>query len=213
MGEVYTRPLLPLRGLVVFPGIITNVDVGREKSLHAVEAALNRDKLLYVTTQKNPGTEDIGPEDLYTVGVLVEIKQSLHLPNGGVRILVQGLRRVEFFTIDDAVTRAGCFVATGCEQGELLTEDLECRALEQLLREAFEQWLTNNKKVSGDVLQSFRAEKNCGRLTDMVAYTVNFEQTLKQTLLSMNDVKQRLRLLYEKLVAEVELGASSASAA
>lgn len=205
MDELLTRPLLPLRGIIVFPGVVTNIDVGREKSMHAVEAAMNRDKLLYVTTQKDASVQDAVPSDLYEVGVVVEIKQMLRLPNGGMRILVEGLSRVVYTAIDDAITRTGCFVGTAKGLPDVLTLDLETGALERLLRETFEQWVLNNKKVSVEVMEGFRAERNLSRLTDLIANTVNLDIAFKQKLLATADVKQRIRELYEKLVTELEL--------
>ena len=125
MDELLTRPLLPLRGIVIFPGVVTNVDVGREKSMHAVEAAMNRDKLLYVTTQKDTTIQDVVPADLYNIGCVVEIKQMLRLPNGGIRILIEGISRVEYTAIDDAVTRTGCFVGTAKALADVLSDDTE----------------------------------------------------------------------------------------
>lgn len=205
MDELLTRPLLPLRGLVVFPGVVTNIDVGREKSMHAVEAAMNRDKLLYVTAQKDAAVQDVGPADLFTIGVVVEIKQMLRLPNGGLRILVEGLSRVCYTAIDDAVTRAGCFVGTAKGIPDILTADVETAALERLLRESFEQWVLNNKKISAEVLASFQAEKNLSRLADMIANAVNFDLAIKQSLLATSDVKVRMHNLYERLIAELEI--------
>lgn len=213
MDELLTRPLLPLRGIIVFPGVVTNIDVGREKSMHAVEAAMNRDKLLYVTAQKDAAVQEVVPSDLYTVGVVVEIKQTLRLPNGGMRILVEGLARVSFTDIDDAVTRAGCFVGTAKALPDKLTIDLETQALERLLRETFEQWVLNNKKISVELLEGFKAEKNMGRLADKIANIVNFELAIKQSLLATVDVKERLHDLYERLVAELEISKLSKSIA
>ena len=205
MDELLTRPLLPLRGIIIFPGVVTNIDVGREKSMHAVEAAMNRDKLLYVTSQKDALVQDTVPSDLYDVGVVVEIKQMLRLPNGGIRILVEGLSRVVYTAIDDAVTKTGCFVGTAKGLPDILTMDLEVEALERLLREAFEQWVLNNKKVSAEIMESFKSEHNLSRLTDLITNKVNLGLETKQTLLATADVKQRMRMLYEKLVTEIEL--------
>jgi len=213
MDELLTRPLLPLRGLIVFPGVVTNIDVGREKSMHAVEAAMNRDKLLYVTAQKDAAIQEVTPADLYTVGVVVEIKQMLRLPNGGMRILVEGLTRVSFTGIDDAVTRAGCFVGTAKALPDKLLINLETQALERLLRESFEQWVLNTKKISVEVLENFKSEQNLGRLTDMMANAVNFDLAIKQSFLATADVNVRLRDLYERLVAELEISKLSKSIA
>lgn len=205
MDELLTRPLLPLRGIVVFPGIVTNIDVGREKSMHAVEAAMNRDKLLYVTTQKDTNIQDVVPGDLYNIGTVVEIKQMLHLPNGGIRILVEGIARVEFVNIDDAVTKAGCFVGTAKAKPDVYTDDVETVALQRLLMESFEKWVLSSKKVSAELLQSFKAETNLSRLIYTVAHNVKFDIAVKQILLEEADVKARLRNVYERIVAEIEV--------
>lgn len=205
MDELLTRPLLPLRGLVIFPGIVTNIDVGREKSMHAVEAAMNRDKLLYVTAQKDSAVQDVVPEDLYNIGAVVEIKQMINLPNGGIRILVEGIARVEFVAIDDAVTRAGCFVGTAKAMPDVVTDDVEAVALHKLLLESYEKWVISTKKVSAEVLQKFKNETNWGHLTYIAAHTVKFDLDLNQQLLENVDVKARLRRVYEQLVADLDV--------
>ena len=106
--NIITLPLLPLRGMLVFPGMLVNLDIGREKSIRAVEnAAAAEGKKLLLSTQKDALLTDIGPQDLYDCGVLAEIKQLLKLPNGVVRILVEGLERVrlEKITVTEATVR------------------------------------------------------------------------------------------------------------
>lgn len=205
MNEILTRPLLPLRGLVVLPGVVTNIDVGREKSMHAVEAAMNRDKLLYVTAQKDAAKQDITVDDLFKIGVVVEIKQMLRLPNGGIRILVEGLGRVYFTAIDDAVTKAGCFVGSAYAMPDVIEEDNELEALHRLLLEAFENWAISSKKVSADAMQSFKLEKNVSRLSYMIAHNANFNIENKQNFLTDTDVKHRARDIYACLVTDVEI--------
>lgn len=206
MDELLTRPLLPLRGIVIFPGVVTNVDVGREKSMHAVEAAMNRDKLLYVTTQKDTTIQDVVPADLYNIGCVVEIKQMLRLPNGGIRILVEGISRVEYTAIDDAVTRTGCFVGTAKALPDVFSDDTETVALQRLLLESFEQWVLTNKKISAEVLQGFKSETNVSRLADVMTHNLGFDIDVKQALLATVDVKQRMNDLYQRLVSELEIG-------
>ncbi|MBQ5600614.1 MAG: LON peptidase substrate-binding domain-containing protein, partial [Phascolarctobacterium sp.] len=99
-----TLPLLALRGMMVFPGMIINLDVGREKSIAAVEAAMEGDRRLLLVTQKDAALTDVQPEDLYKFGALAEVKQLLKLPNGAIRILVEGLERVEYVSITDSAT-------------------------------------------------------------------------------------------------------------
>ena len=91
---IITKPLLALRGVLIFPGMIANLDVGREKSIAAIDAAEATDKQIILVGQKQPEQENVAADDLYEWGVLANIKQKLQLPNGAVRLLVEGLERV-----------------------------------------------------------------------------------------------------------------------
>lgn len=205
MDELLTRPLLPLRGAVVYPGTVTNIDVITDKSISAVEASYNRDKLVYITSQKDATINNAVPSDLYDIGVVAEIKQLIRLPNGSIRILVEGISRVQFVSIDAAVTKSGCFVGTAKAFPDIVSDDLESEALSRLLKDGFEQWAIITKKVNKDVLENLKIETNNISLTNMIANIVNFKLNVKQKLLAIVDVKQRMQNLYESLTKEIEI--------
>ena len=94
-------PLLPLRGMIVFPGMIINLDVGRERSIKAVETAMNTTRKIFLVTQRFAEVVDPSAKDLFTYGIVAEIKQLLKLPNGAMRVLVEGLTRAEIVSIED----------------------------------------------------------------------------------------------------------------
>ena len=167
--EIMTLPLLALRGMMVFPGMIINLDVGREKSIAAVEAAMEGDRRLLLVTQKDAALTDVQPEDLYKFGALAEVKQLLKLPNGAIRILVEGLERVEYVSITDSATEKVYFTGHARILEPVLGYEVEVEALRRMLIEAFEQWVLVTKKVNSEVLQALKGQPDPGRVTDMIA--------------------------------------------
>ena len=141
-------PLLPLRGMLVFPGMIINLDVGRERSIHAVEAAMTSDKQILLVSQKEAVTMEPGQKDLFKYGVIAEIKQLLKLPSGALRILVEGLARAKVETIIEAPAVDTYFQANALPMDSVVSEDNEVEALRRMLIETFEQWIIARKKVN-----------------------------------------------------------------
>ncbi|MDO4177982.1 MAG: endopeptidase La [Phascolarctobacterium sp.] len=203
IGEI-VKPLLALRGLMVFPGMIINIDVGRERSMNAIKAVMKNDKQILLVTQKDPNKADIGVEDLYQVGILANVKQQLTLPNGALRVLVEGIERVKLTRVDDIKSPAS-FIG----YGEILDchENIspEGEALRRLLIESFEQWVLVTKKVNGDVLQSFKTEPDNGRVADLITSYLNIDQDEKQGLLETVSISKRMKSVYEILVRELEI--------
>lgn len=202
------KPLLALRGLMVFPGMIINIDVGRERSMNAIKAVMQNDKQILLVTQKDPSKAEIGLEDLYKVGVLANVKQQLTLPNGALRVLVEGLERVKLDRVED-VKNPASFIGYGeiLDCHEEITPESE--ALRRLLIESFEQWVLVTKKVNGDVLQSFKTEPNNGRVADLITSYLNISQDEKQELLETVSVTERMKSVYEILVRELEIASVS----
>lgn len=147
-------PLLPLRGTLVFPGMIINLDVGRERSIKAVETAMNMTKRICLVTQKQAEENDPTASSLYNFGVIAEVKQLLKLPNGAMRILVEGLSRVEVISVVDAVgMNMEAYVAV---REDINDHTAEVEALKRMLVETFEQWVVASKKVNAEVLLTFK---------------------------------------------------------
>ncbi|MCD8359691.1 MAG: endopeptidase La [Acidaminococcaceae bacterium] len=198
-------PLLPLRGMLVFPGMIINLDVGRERSVHAVEVAMTFDKQILLVSQKEAVTMEPGQQDLFKYGVVAEIKQLLKLPSGALRILVEGLARAKIETIIEAPAVDTYFQANALPVDSVVSEDNEVEALSRMLIETFEQWIIASKKVNSEVLLTFKGQTDPGRVADMIAWYLPINIEEKEQLLEAVDVKERMNKLYTYLCKELEI--------
>lgn len=203
---IITMPVLPLRGVLILPGMIANIDVGRSKSIAAVNIVMNRDKKVLLVGQRQADQEEVGTADLYNFGVLAEIKQQLQLPSGAMRLLVEGLQRVELLDIAQVHQEDSDFFVG---QGRLLEEQTdnstELEALRRLLLDAFEQWAAVTKKVNADTVQSFRSQENMSKIADIITGYLPISLEEKEKILEAADTGVRLRLLYEILTREQEI--------
>lgn len=196
-------PLLPLRGMLVFPGMIINLDVGRERSIKAVEAAMASDHKILLVAQKEAGTLDPVEKDLFPYGTIAEIKQLLKLPNGAMRILVEGIARAKISELfDDKETY---FEAVFEEKPSVHTATNEVEALKRMLIETFEQWIIVSKKVTSEVLLTFKDQTDSGKIADMIAGYLAISIEDKEKVLEAVDVEQRMQLLYANLCKELEI--------
>ena len=201
-SEVY--PLLPLRGTLVFPYMVTPLEVGRPRSIEAIEQTMLRDGRIVLATQHQVATEEPQPEDIYSVGTLCEIKQLLKVPEGQVRILVEGLSRVTLDHIDDANGYYEAFVTTVPETtGEMDTFELE--ALMRIVAEEFEKYVRLGKKIPAEVLMSVGNIDDPHRFADTIASQLNVSFKEKQTLLEIFPVDKRLESILGLLYREGEI--------
>lgn len=199
-------PLLALRGIIVFPGMTVNLDVGRDKSINAVNAAMKLDKKILLVTQRDAETADPKREDLYNFGVVAEIKQLLKLPSGALRILIQGLKRAELTSLIDAP-----FAETYLEGFAVPVESIEpeenaeTEAMRRVLLQSFEKWLVTGKKVTTEVMLNFKNITTAGEITDIIAgyLTISIEE--KEELLELAGVKERMHKLHTFLCKELEI--------
>ena len=203
---IITKPLLALRGILIFPGMIANIDVGREKSMAAIDAAELTDKQIILVGQKQPEQENVTADDLYTWGVLATIKQKLQLPNGAVRLLVEGLERVHVLHAAEVNDNERDFFVG---EVEIVPADdavdAEAEGLRRLLLDAFEQWVLLTKKVNPDTVQSLKSRTDLSKVPDIIVGYLPLSLTEKEELLEMAPLKLRLRKLYEILVREQEI--------
>lgn len=199
-------PLLALRGIIVFPGMTVNLDVGRDKSINAVNAAMQLDKKILLVTQRDAETADPKREDLYGFGVVAEIKQLLKLPSGALRILIQGLNRVELTSVIDAP-----FKDTYLEGFVLPFESIEpeenseTEAMRRVLLQSFEKWLITGKKVTTEVMLNFKSITTAGEIADIIAGYLTISIDEKEELLELANVKERMQKLYGFLCKELEI--------
>ena len=164
-------PLLALRGIIVFPGMTVNLDVGRDKSINAVNAAMQLDKKILLVTQRDAETADPKREELYNYGVVAEIKQLLKLPSGAIRILIQGLERAELTSLIDAPFKDTYLEGFAMPVASIEPEEnSETEAMRRVLLQSFEKWLVTGKKVTTEVMLNFKNITTAGEIADIIAF-------------------------------------------
>ena len=197
-------PLLPLRGTLVFPHMVTPLEVGRERSIEAVEQSMLRDGRIVLAAQHQLAVEDPQPEDIYGVGTLCEIKQLLKVPEGQIRVLVEGLQRVTLEHIDDADGYYEAFVTAVPEtNGEM--GSFEREALMRATRDEFEKYVRLSKKIPAEVLMSVSSIEDVHRFADTIASQLNVGFKEKQKLLEVFAVDKRLEAILGLLYREGEI--------
>lgn len=199
-------PLLALRGIIVFPGMTVNLDVGRDKSINAVNAAMQLDKKILLVTQRDAETADPKREELYNYGVVAEIKQLLKLPSGAIRILIQGLERAELTSLIDAPFKdtylEGFAMPVASVEPE---ENSETEAMRRVLLQSFEKWLVTGKKVTTEVMLNFKNITTAGEIADIIAGYLTISIDEKEELLELANVKERMHKLHTFLCKELEI--------
>ncbi|MBP6745338.1 endopeptidase La [bacterium] len=196
-------PLIPLRDVVVFPQMVTPLFVSRPRSIAALEQALMRDdRLVVLVAQKEPETEDPKVDDLYQVGTLAEVMQMLKLPDGTVKVLVEGSMRVMLDVIEDAPEH---FTAKVGERTEILVDDETTRTLIKISVEKFEQYVKSTKKINPESLLAVSGIGQPGRLADIIATYLGLSLAERQKCLEVNDATERLEYIGQLLSRELEL--------
>lgn len=199
-------PLLALRGIIVFPGMTVNLDVGRDKSINAVNAAMQLDKKILLVTQRDAETADPKREELYNYGVVAEIKQLLKLPSGAIRILIQGLERAELTSLIDAPFKDTYLEGFAMPVASIEPEEnSETEAMRRVLLQSFEKWLVTGKKVTTEVMLNFKNITTAGEIVDIIAGYLTISIDEKEELLELADVKERMHKLHTFLCKELEI--------
>ena len=198
-------PLLPMRGMVVFPAMMVNLDVGRERSVAALEQAMLADRKILLVAQRDDEKEEIGQEDLYEVGTVAEVRRSMKMPDGSVRILVEGVSRA---TITEGHSLEKYAEAIAFEHVDDPAEDKESLELDALVRsvvDAFEKWVKLSGKIPEEALVSIAILDSAGKMADLIASHLSLKLQVRQQLLACIDVRERLNLLYRVLAHELEI--------
>lgn len=195
-------PLLPLRDVVVFPAMVIPLFVGREKSINALEEAMTSDKRIMLVAQTDASDDEPGIEDMHSVGTIATILQLLKLPDGTVKVLVEGeSRAIMKSLIDEEELFRGEITE---EQGVDLSER-ENEVLVRSLTGNFEQYVQLSKKVPGEVLSTISGIEDASRLADTIAAHISLKLDEKQNVLEMTDVKLRVEHLMELMESEIDL--------
>ncbi|ASR46255.1 endopeptidase La [Paenibacillus kribbensis] len=206
MGPIKTKgrrfPLLPLRGLLVYPSMVLHLDVGREKSVKALEKAMVEDNLILLCSQSEVNIEEPTQEDIFRVGTVAKVRQMLKLPNGTIRVLVEGLERAEIIQYTD---NEEYYEVLAKELHEAENVQPETDALMRTVLTQFEHYINLSKKVTPETLAAVSDIEEPGRLADVITSHLTLKIKEKQDILETIDVTQRLEKLLDILNNEREV--------
>ena len=201
-SDLTNLPLLPLRDVVVYPQIVQPLFVGRPRSQRGLEVAMANDKQILLVAQRDPSEDDPGMEDLYEVGTVAAILQLVRLPDGTVKLLVEGLQRARLVNVlaDDDHYRAECRVLPVEEAPEE-----ESQLLVRSLLTQFDQYLQLSKKIPPEVMTSISSIDDPGRLVDTIISHLSLKLPQKQELLEQADVTARIEFMMGLIEHEIDL--------
>jgi ATP-dependent Lon protease len=195
-------PLLPLRDVVVYPHLVIPLFVGREKSVKALEIASEQDKQILLVAQKSPNKDEPEAADLYDVGTIATVLQMLKLPDGTVKVLVEGMHRARVIEFTEA---DGCFAARIERIDPASGNDSEIQALMRTVFTQFDQYVKLHKKIPPEILTSLATIDDGGRLADTITAHLSLKLEEKQQILEMFDIGKRLEHLLALLEAEIDI--------
>ena len=201
-AEQITLPLLPLRDVVVFPHMVIPLFVGRPKSIKALEVAMEAGRQIMLVAQKAAGKDEPKPDDMFEVGCVSSILQMLKLPDGTVKVLVEGIQRADTHTISD---NGEYFVADVTPVPPSTDTRPEIEALRRAVTQQFDQYVKLNKKIPPEILTSIAGIDDAGRLADTIAAHLPLKLENKQSVLDLYAVDKRLEKLLEQLEHEVDI--------
>lgn len=195
-------PLLPLRDIVIFPEMVTPLFVGRSRSIKALEEAMEGERHIFLVAQNDSDIDEPVKEDLYSVGTIAKISQLLKLPDGTVKLLVEGVRRA---TVDRLIEQDDFTLVTYDEIEDIQIDSLEAEALVRSIRSLFEAYVSFSRKIPSEVVAAVENVTLPGVLADTIAAHLNLRVDEKQELLELVDVNSRLQLLMELMGREIEI--------
>lgn len=201
-SETKVLPLLPLRGLLVFPYMVIHLDVGRTKSVQAIEEAMIHDRIIFLATQKEAQTDEPGEDDVFQIGTVAEVKQLLKLPGGTIRVLVEGLARAK---VNRFVTYEPYFQVEIEQYSEDFKKNNEIEALMRSLVYQFEQYVKLSKRIPPETVVSVVNLEEPGRLADIIASHLSLRVEDKQGVLEAVDIARRLEKLCAIVAKELEI--------
>ncbi|MBI5682408.1 MAG: endopeptidase La [Deltaproteobacteria bacterium] len=200
-GEIMVS-LMPLRDMVIFPYMVVPLFVGREKSINALDFAMSHGKGILLSAQKKAKTDEPLEEDIYDVGTLASILQLLRLPDGTVKVLVEGKRRAR---IKGFLSSRNCFMVKAEELAEVVGDPLETEAITRNCFRAFETYVKLNKNIPPEMIMSVSSIDDPSRLADTIAAHLSVKISDKQAILEIENTGQRLERLYTMLEGEIEI--------
>ena len=202
LPETVELPLLPLRDVVVFPHMVIPLFVGRPKSIKALEVAMESGRSILLVAQKSAAKDEPEAADLYRIGCMANILQMLKLPDGTVKVLVEGTQRA---TVDSIDAQPALFMATATPLTPAGVEDHEIEAMRRAVVAQFDQFVKLNKKIPPEVLSSIAGIEDAGRLADTIAAHLPLKLEQKQEILEMGNVRERIDRLLSQLETEIDI--------
>lgn len=202
LTETTELPLLPLRDVVVFPHMVIPLFVGRPKSIKALEVAMESGRSILLVAQKSAAKDEPEADDLYRIGCMANILQMLKLPDGTVKVLVEGTQRARIEAIE---AQAALFMATASPVVPPAGEDHEIEAMRRAVVAQFDQFVKLNKKIPPEVLSSISGIEDAGRLADTIAAHLPLKLEQKQEILEMELVRERIDRLLTQLETEIDI--------
>ena len=201
-GKVQQLPLLPLRDLIIFPHMMMPLFVGREKSINALEEAMSKQTDIVLAAQKDAKTNNPEPKDIFSIGTVGTIIQLLRLPDGTVKVLVEGKRRVK---IKNFVNNDNFFVVAAEALDEDSSNIVEAQAMVRSVKSTFETYVKLNKRIPPEILMRVSTIENPGELADIIVAQLNLKLEDKQTVLEIIDPGKRLEHLLNLMTGEIEI--------
>jgi ATP-dependent Lon protease len=198
----HTLPLLPLRDIVVFPYMVVPLFVGREKSIRALEEAMAKSKEIVLSAQRKAKTNDPSPEDIYETGTISQVIQLMRLPDGTVKVLVEGKRRCK---INKFVPNSEFLLVEAEDLRDSQASTVELEALIRSVQATFENYVKLNKRIPPEMLMSVQQIEDPARLSDTIVAHLSLKLPDKQSVLETTDVKKRLERLFELMEGEIEI--------
>ncbi|WP_077610544.1 endopeptidase La [Clostridium sp. Marseille-P2415] len=204
VDKTITMPVIALRGMTVLPKMMLHFDISRTKSVAAVEKAMVGDQMVCLVTQRNPEEADPGIDDLFQVGTVALIKQLVKLPNNVIRVMVEGLERVELLALDSEE-----LVLIG-EIGKILEQDdtidyITGQAMIQIIQEKLEEYGKENQRIGKEVLPNLLVLTDLGELLDQIAVQLSWDYRVRQQILESTLLEERYALVMRHLVTEIEV--------
>src|SRR5947207_145838 len=201
-GETRAYPVLPLRDIVVFPHMIVPLFVGREKSIKALEEVMRSDTFILLATQKNASDDDPATEAIYEVGTLASVLQLLKLPDGNVKVLVEGAQRAKVLKYTD---RREYYEAEAVALGDTMGERVEAKALARSVTKEFESYVKLNKKVQPEVIGVVQQIEDYAKRADSVATDLAVKNPDRQAILETTTVTERLEKVLGLIDSEISV--------
>lgn len=198
-------PLIPLRGMSVFPYMVIHFDVGREKSINALEKAMIEDSLIFLCSQKDATIDEPTSEDFYHIGTVSKIKQMLKLPGGSIRVLVEGLNRGKILEINKDESYLEAEIEEMVYEPEELEKNEKIEAAMRLVLKDFEEYITLSNKVSPDLILTVSEIEDPGRFADVIASYIYLKEEENQKILEAFNFYERLEILHGILQKEIEI--------